>query len=260
MQNGFIKIHRQIIDWEWYTNIPVRVLFGHCLLRANHRDNKWQGHLIKKGSFITSYEKLSIETGLTIRQVRTAINKLKTTGELTHKTTSQYSIISINNWDKYQLDDTQDDKQMTNERQTNDKRMTTNKNDKNEKNDKNIYSFSEKKQKADPYINSLNSYFCKEYQKVFGKQKVFLSNQGRNRLCELAADYTNIREIIPEAIRRLKAIEFKDIDFTPSASWLLRADNFERVMNGEFERKPKEKTWQELFAEKAAAKGVKINV
>ena len=136
--NGFIKLHRQLIDWEWYSDINVCRLFIHCLLRANHKEKKWHGKTILKGSFITSYENLSIETGLTVRQVRTALDKLKMTGELTHKGQAQYSIITINNWDKFQENDKQVDNLMTNERQTNDKQMTTNKNDKNEKNDKNI--------------------------------------------------------------------------------------------------------------------------
>ena len=136
---GFIKIHRQITDWEWYTNIPVKTLFFHCLLKANHKDNNWQGITIKRGSFITSYENLAFETGLTVRQVRTALDKLKMTGELTHKGQTKYSIITINNWDEYQENDKQLDKQTTNKRQTNDKQMTTNKNDKNDKN--NICAF-----------------------------------------------------------------------------------------------------------------------
>lgn len=256
----YLKLYYKFLEWEWHDNPNVLSLFIHCLLKANRTDNNWQGITIKKGSFVTSYENLSKLTGLSIQQVRTALDKLKLTNEITYKSTRQYSIITVNNWNEYQEDNKQVNKQITNKQQTNNKQITTIRECKECKNDKNVYSFSEKKQKTDPYINSLNSYFCEEYQKVFGKQKVFLSNQGRNRLCELASDYTNIREIIPEAIRRLKAIEFKDIDYTPSASWLLRADNFERVMNGEFERKAKEKTWQELFAEKAAAKGVKINV
>ena len=135
--NGFIKLHRQIIDWEWYSDINVRVLFIHCLLRANRQERKYQGIFIPKGSFMTSYEKLSIETGLTVQQVRTAISKLKSTGEITNKTTSQYSIITVNNWNLYQADNRQDNNQITNEQQTNNKRITTNKNIENIENIKN---------------------------------------------------------------------------------------------------------------------------
>lgn len=139
LYNGYIKLHRQMLDWEWYSNIPVKILFLHCLLRANHKDNKWQGITIEKGSFITSYEKLSIETGLTIKQIRTALDKLKMTGEVASKTTNQYSIISIKNWDKYQAEGKQEGKPRANKGQAEGKQRATNNNDKNEENEENIY-------------------------------------------------------------------------------------------------------------------------
>jgi hypothetical protein len=237
--DGWIKIHRQLEDWEWYTNIPVKTLFIHCLLKANHKDNQWQGIVIKKGSFVTSYENLSIETGLTVRQIRTALNKLKMTGEVTHKGQSRYSIITINNWNLYQDNDKQNDKQMTNERQTNDKQTTTNnndKNDKNEKNDKNTYldSYITREKKIDPFINPIKTFFQEQYTQIMGKSPR-LSLIECNRLTELASENNDIKEIIPEAIRKLKNLKFEGIKFTPSASWLLKGNNFERLLNGEFE-------------------------
>lgn len=132
--SGYIKLYRSLLDWEWYSDLNVCRLFLYCLLRANHKTEKWQGIVINAGQFVTSYENLSIETGLSVRQIRTALNKLKTTGELTNKTTSRYSMITIKNWDLYQANDKQNDKQATNKRQANDKQATTNNNEKNEKN------------------------------------------------------------------------------------------------------------------------------
>lgn len=228
---GFIKIHRQITEWEWYTDIPVRVLFEHCLFKANYEDKKWHGVFVKRGSFVTSYENLAFETGLTVRQVRTALNKLKTTGEVTHKSTSQYSIIVVNNYEKYQANDKQIDKQATNERQTNDKQATTTKEIEEIKKEKNIFS-TEKKH--DPFINPIKTFFTEEYTKIMGKTPR-LSLMECNRLTELASENKDIREIIPEAIRKLKKLKFDDIKFTPSANWLLKGNNFERLLNGEFD-------------------------
>lgn len=244
--DGWIKIHRQLEDWEWYKNIPVKTLFIHCLIKANHKDNKWQGIIIKKGSFVTSYENLAFETGLTVRQVRTALNKLKMTGEVTHKGQAKYSIITINNWDEFQENDKQVDKQMTSERQASDKQMTTNKNDKNEKNDKNSYidSFiTHETKKLDPFINPIKTYFSEQYTKIMGKSPR-LSLIECNRLTELASENNDIKEIIPEAIRKLKNLKFEGIKFTPSASWLLKGNNFERLLNGEFE--PPETEYERL--------------
>lgn len=123
---GWIKLHKQFLDWEWFTDINTCHLFLYCLVKANFKDTKWKGIVIKRGSFVTSYQSLSEATGLSIRNVRTSLKKLtnKTTSELTHKTTNHYSIITVKNYDKYQLSDKQNDKQT-------DKQVTTNKEIKN---------------------------------------------------------------------------------------------------------------------------------
>jgi hypothetical protein len=134
MDNGWVKAHRKLIEWEWYDDSKIVHLYLHCLLKANHKPKKWRGISIESGQFISSIGKLSEQLPLSQRQIRTALDKLKSTGELTIKTTNKYSMISITNWSDYQLDDKQPDKQVTNECQSNDNQMTTNKNDKNDKN------------------------------------------------------------------------------------------------------------------------------
>lgn len=131
---GFIKLHRSIVEWEWYKDSNTMRVFLHLLLKANHKSKKWQGQTIEAGSFITSYENLSVETGLSVQQIRTAINKLKSTSEITYKSTSRNSIITINNWNEYQENNTQINKQITSNQQANNKQITTTKNDKNDKN------------------------------------------------------------------------------------------------------------------------------
>lgn len=141
MNNGWIKLHRSLLDWEWYSDMNVRVVFIHCLLKANCKDVKYKGKDILRGSFATGLELLSRETGLTVAQIRVTLNKLKMTNEITIQTSTEGSIISITNYDLYQSNDKQNDKpiasEMTNESQTNDKPIASNNNNKNEKNDKN---------------------------------------------------------------------------------------------------------------------------
>jgi len=135
---GYIKLHRKMTEWEWYTDIIVKSVFLHCLLMANHTDKKWRGIVIKRGSFITSYSQLAVELRLSVQQIRTAINKLKSTGEITHETTSKYSIITINNYEIYQDTNTLENSQATNKQQASNKQLTTTNNDKNDNNDNNI--------------------------------------------------------------------------------------------------------------------------
>ena len=134
--DGWIKLHRKMIKWEWFTDVNTCHLFMYCILRANHTDEKWRGIEIKRGQFITSLDKLSSATGLSVRQIRTALNKLAMTNELTSKATNKNRLISVVNYESYQ----EVDKQATSKRQADDKQATTNKN---EKNNKKEYMFDE---------------------------------------------------------------------------------------------------------------------
>lgn len=136
MQDGWIKLHRKFVNWEWIDDTKTLWVFIKCLMLANFEDKKWHGIELKRGSFVTSYENLSSKkAGVSVRGVRTALNHLKTTGELTIKTTNKYTVISINNYDLYQSDD----KQTALNRQATDRQPTTTKEYKNIRN-KEIYT------------------------------------------------------------------------------------------------------------------------
>ena len=102
MTIGFIKLHRQFLKWEWYDDINVKVLFLHCLFRANWENQKWHGELIPRGSFITSLQNLAKETHLSIQQTRTALKKLSATNEITYEQHGSSSMITVNNYNRFQ--------------------------------------------------------------------------------------------------------------------------------------------------------------
>lgn len=120
-----IKIDRKILDWEWYGDINTCRLFIHLILKANWKDGRFQGTDVPRGSLISSIKRLSDETGLSERQVRTALNHLKTTGEVTSKGHAKYSVFTIKNYDLYQTSDKQSDNQVTGKRQASDRQATT---------------------------------------------------------------------------------------------------------------------------------------
>jgi hypothetical protein len=102
MDSGWIKLHRKFISWEWFTTPDMVHLFVYLLLMANREDDKWQGIEIKRGQLITGRKKLSEQTGISERRIRTCLQRLQNTGELTSKSTSKYSILTICNYDVYQ--------------------------------------------------------------------------------------------------------------------------------------------------------------
>ncbi len=124
MNEWYIKLFRSLLDWEWYDDINVSRLFIHLLLKANYKKRKWRWIEIDIWENLTSYPLLSQETGLSEMQIRTALKKLKATGEITHKKTNNYSIIKLNNYAKYNWDNRQDNTQITDKQQTDNRQIT----------------------------------------------------------------------------------------------------------------------------------------
>ena len=99
---GFIKLHRSILKWEWWQDGNTRSVFLWLLLNANWEDSRFQGYEVPKGSLIAGRKKIAKELKISEQSVRTSIEHLKSTNEITIKTTNKFSIITIVNWEKYQ--------------------------------------------------------------------------------------------------------------------------------------------------------------
>ena len=128
---GWIKIHRQILDWEWYDEPNTFRLFIHLLLKANHKPKKYRGVLIGCGQIMTGQELLAKELNLTRSKIRIAMHNLKTTNEIAIKSSRQGTIIQIVNYKNYQVITNKTTKEQPEDNQA----ITTNKNDYNEDND-----------------------------------------------------------------------------------------------------------------------------
>lgn len=130
MDQGYIKLFREITDWEWYKHPDMMRLWIHLLISANHKDNKWQGKIIKTGQLVTGRKSLSEGTGLSESTIRTCLKKLKSTSEITSKSTNKFTIITIVNWSKYQGKSTsKSTNNLTNNQPAKHEKLTTNKND-----------------------------------------------------------------------------------------------------------------------------------
>lgn len=147
--DGWVKIYRSILTWEWYSDINVRVLFIHLLLKANYSPKNWRGIEIQAGQLVTSLSKLEQETGLSQKKIRNALKKLEKTGELVTQKGRAYTVITICNYESYQGDTTErgtpKDTRGAHEGHTEGTRGATNKNNKNNKKENNntVLTFSE---------------------------------------------------------------------------------------------------------------------
>lgn len=162
---SFIKLHRRMLKWEWYDDINTKVLFIHLLLIANWEDKKWKGIVIKRGQVVVGRKKLSEETGLTEQQIRTSLNKLISTNEITSKTTNKYTLLTIEKYDTYQQKEEKNitqnnqqlNQQLTNNQPTSNQQITTTKEYKENK------EYKEIKNNNSVGVSSLFSYVEKNF-------------------------------------------------------------------------------------------------
>ena len=149
MSDGWVKIHRELFEHPiWRNSTPEqKTILITLISMANHEPNKWEWggkeFEVKRGQFVTSLDSIAEKCGkgVSIRNIRTALQRFEKMQFLTSKATNKGRLITICNYckwqDKQSETDKQSDKQVTSNRQATDKRVTTNKNDKNDK--KNIY-------------------------------------------------------------------------------------------------------------------------
>ena len=101
-KSSWVKIYRSMMQWSWYTDPKTSHLFLHIILAANAKPGKWRDLTVDRGQLVTSVSKLSVQTGLSERSVRTSLNHLISTGEVTSQSTNRYTLITVNNYDSYQ--------------------------------------------------------------------------------------------------------------------------------------------------------------
>jgi hypothetical protein len=116
-----------MLKWEWYDDINTKVVFIHCLLKANWKSGSWHGIKYDAGQFITSLPTLAKETRLSVQNVRTALDHLKLTGEITDYRQANYRIITVVKWNEYQGDNRPFNIPLTDHQQTSNRPLTADK-------------------------------------------------------------------------------------------------------------------------------------
>ena len=225
MNKGYIYLHRNIIDWKWYKNETVKSVFLHLLLKANYSDKKWEELTIKRGSFITGLKKLSFELGISENKIRLALKKLERTNEISIKSTNRFSIVTISNYDSYQIDVSakpqtnykqstnkkqSKNNQTKNKRQTDNKQITTTNKEEIKKN--NLNKNKEKIKKVDFSFPSDISKKLKEKVSIFIEYR---KNIGKPYKTQISID-----ALIKELQTVEEGVAIKQIDKSIASGWL----------------------------------------
>jgi len=101
---SFIKLDRRIMNWGWYKDANTKSVWLHLLLTANWDDTEYMGRTIPKGSLVCTLQGLADDLGMSLKQVRRALQKLENTGEIVKKGQSHFTQITILKWAKYQCE------------------------------------------------------------------------------------------------------------------------------------------------------------
>jgi hypothetical protein len=118
MYRGYVKLWRKLIDAGWLKQPKLCAFWIWCLLKASHKEmdiivGSQKVHIMP-GDFIFGLNTASKELKMPMQPIRTCLAFLKTSQNITIKTTNKYSVISIINWSLYQSDENEINKPLTN--------------------------------------------------------------------------------------------------------------------------------------------------
>lgn len=208
------------------------------LLKANWKSGKFQGVEIERGSFASSYEKLSNETNLTVMEIRTALKHLISTGEVTVKRHTKFSVFTIKNYIMYQSSDIQTNSQITVNQQLNNSQLTTIEEGKKERinnytsSDEEVTPFRQPEDKVFATIRELYNSVCGSYPrlvKMSEKRKKAIS--ARLRTGYTVDDFRKVFEIA-EASDFLKGKNKRN--WAADFDWLICDSNMAKVLEGKY--------------------------
>ena len=138
---GWIKLFRKMRDWAWYKDAVTKAVFIELLFRANYHEGNYWGIEVGVGQAVFGRKELAECLGLTEQNIKTALKHLKSTNDVTTKSTNRFTLVTITNWAMYQSDieevTNEVTNKVTNNQPTSNQQVTTSKNER-KKEGKNI--------------------------------------------------------------------------------------------------------------------------
>ncbi len=95
------RLDENTLHFEWFNEITTRHLWIYLLLKANSEPVAFKSTIINRGELIATVASISTATGLTVSQVRTALEKLTDSNCIEVQTTNKYSVIKIIDFEAY---------------------------------------------------------------------------------------------------------------------------------------------------------------
>jgi hypothetical protein len=165
MDNGFIVLHRKILNHPLWKHSSLSHLFMHLLLKASHSDQEFifngESMTLKRGQVIIGRFALAKELGQKAGSLRNRCQTLAKMGIITIKSNNKFSLITIVKYSQYQTIGVKVNTKKDNERTSNGQQSTTYNNDNNVNNilPVGVDGISSLKEKEGNEINTLLAEF-----------------------------------------------------------------------------------------------------
>lgn len=144
---GWVKLHRKLLESPVFQNEKLLKVFVWCLLKASHTEHTeligLQKVSLHPGQFVYGRHKAAEELKIKESTLYKYIIWLKNEEILNIQSNNKFSVITVVNWDIYQIDEPKSNSKNSSKVTTKEQQRNTNKNDKNEKNNNTVLSFSE---------------------------------------------------------------------------------------------------------------------
>lgn len=245
---GYVKMSRGIMKSTIWCDSDKYKLWNLCLFKAQHTKHTFmvgnQHIALEPGQFITGRDDLSDDfnygvkkskkiSGLTLFRWLESFEKLEM---LNIKKTNKYTIVTVNNWCKYQGYEQQMnskrttvEQQMNNTCTANEQQLNTYNNDKNVKNDKNDKEDICYQQIADMYNNT-----CVSFPRL-----TKLSDARRKAIKARLKKYTT--DDLQRAFTLAEQSDFlkgaNNRNWSATFDWMLKDANLAKILDGNYTNK-----------------------
>lgn len=106
---GFVKLHRKLLESAVFANEKALRVFIWCLLKATHKKQQFllgrQAVTLLPGQFITGRKKASEELEIPATTLYDVLTTLKEQQMITTESGSKWTVVTVTNWALYQIED-----------------------------------------------------------------------------------------------------------------------------------------------------------
>ena len=237
---GFIKLSRSISACNWFEDNNTLAVLVRLTLSAEWQDTSCNGIELKRGQLITTIPQIAQSNQLTVQQTRTILNRLKSTGRITVRSTPKFSIITLNDFDSDFKSNRQINRQPPGNQQT--KQQSINRPSLLYKENKNIQEAEETARTrasgavSNVLVTAVREYNenCKSLEPLTGELSY---HQGR-LVVEAFKELHGVS--FAEYFRRVEASDYltgrTSRGYKTDFNWLIRPENVAKVLSGKYDK------------------------